>query len=135
MQIKPIILGTLAYTAVTFPLAVVWHVVLFKPTYVALGYLGGEPSFLLGFLSIFIQGVLLSAGFAFIKLSGQPLVRGLKYALLVGLFFWTCHVLAFAAKNVLSNTPTFFMLETLYLCFQFGIFGALIGVIYRKQSA
>lgn len=134
MQIKPVILGTIAYTAVTFPLAVLWHVVLFKPTYVALGYFGGEPSFVLGFSAIFIQGAMLSAGFGFFNIGGRPLGRGLTYALVVGLFFWTSHVLAFAAKNALSATPLFFILETLYLCLQFGIFGALIGVIYDKQA-
>ena len=52
----------------------------------------------------------------------------------MGLFFWTSHVLAFAAKNALSATPLFFIVETLYLCLQFGIFGVLIGVIYGKQA-
>ena len=33
MEKKPIFLGAVAYTLVTFPLAVVWHIVLFKPLY------------------------------------------------------------------------------------------------------
>ncbi len=38
MDWKKIALGTAAYTAVTFPLAVVWHVVLFKQKYLALQF-------------------------------------------------------------------------------------------------
>ena len=38
MNLNAILLGTLAYTAVTFPLAVVWHVVLFENLYRSFGY-------------------------------------------------------------------------------------------------
>ncbi len=38
MDWKRVALGTAAYTFVTFPLAVVWHVALFKPRYEAFGY-------------------------------------------------------------------------------------------------
>ncbi|HAK60787.1 MAG TPA: hypothetical protein DCO77_10460 [Nitrospiraceae bacterium] len=134
MEKKPILLGTLAYVVVTFPLAIVWHVVIFKSLYLSLGYFGGEPSFALGFLAIFSQGVLLSVGYPFLTLSGAPVVRGLKYALFMGVFFWTSHVIAYAAKNPLSNAAQFYVLETLYLCFQFGIYGVLIGRIYGMKK-
>ena len=130
MRKKPIFLGTLTYTLVTFPLAVVWHVILFKPFYESVGYFGGEPNFALGFLTILIQGVVLSAGYGLVRFSGRPTARGLKYALLMGLFFWTSHVLAFAAKHPMGNSASFYLLETLYLCLQFGIYGLLISRVY-----
>ena len=132
MKAKSILLGGLAYLLVTFPLAVVWHIVLFEATYVELGYFTGEPSFLLGFLAILSQGLLLSAGFGLVRLEGSPTVRGLKFALLTGVFFWTSHVLAYAAKNPASAQPLFFLMETPYLGLQFGLYGLLIGRIYGK---
>ncbi len=134
MAQKPIILGTISYTAVTFPLAVIWHIVFFKPLYESFDYFGGEPSFVLGFISIFVQGAILSIGYAFTNFSGTAIVRGLKYALLMGSFFWTSHVIAFAAKNPMSQSVLFFALETLYLSFQFGFYGLLIGKIYGGQE-
>ncbi|MCK5640468.1 MAG: hypothetical protein KAJ19_06710 [Gammaproteobacteria bacterium] len=134
MNTKPILLGTLAYVLVTFPLAIFWHTVLLKSMYLSFDYFGGEPSYAIGFISILLQGVILSFLYPHVKLKGMPAVRGLKYALLMGGFFWTCHVLAFAAKNSLSNTPLFYLLETFYLCFQFGIYGVLIAVIYGKNQ-
>jgi len=134
MEKKPIFLGTVAYTLVTFPLAVVWHIVLFKPLYESFGYFGGEPNFFLGFISIFIQGVILSVGYAFTTFRGGSVASGLKYSLMMGSFFWTCHVIAFLAKNVVSDSGFFFGLETLYLSFQFGIYGILIGKIYGKSQ-
>ena len=131
MNLSRIALGTLAYTIVTFPIAVIWHVVLFKANYTAFGYFTGEPSFLLGFLTIIIQGTILSALFPLVKLSGSPIVRGLKFSAIVGAFFWTSHVLAFVAKQAMQDAPLFVAMETGYLAVQFGVFGVLIGLAYK----
>ena len=45
------------------------------------------------------QGILLSALFPMLKPTGSSLHRGIKFALIVGAFFWTSHVLAFVAKQ------------------------------------
>ena len=126
-------LGTAAYTVVTFPIAVPWHVGLFKNLYQSFGYFAGEPNFLVGFFSILLQGFILSAFFPLVRLSGSPIVRGLKFSAIVGAFFWTSHVVALVAKQAVPNAPLFIAMETCYLAFQFGVFGALIGLIYRGQ--
>lgn len=133
MKTKQIILGTLAYTLVTFPLAVVWHVVLFKNQYESFSYIEGEPGFLLGFVAILTQGVILSFLYPFVAFCGKAIIRGLKYSLLIGLFFWTSHVLAFVAKQDINNTILFIAMESFYLLLQFGIYGLLIGIIYDKS--
>lgn len=133
MNYKLSIFGMLAYTFVTFPLAVVWHVVVFEDQYNAFGYFEGEPSFLLGFLTIFIQGFILSLLYPLVKFTGEGVVRGLKYSFLIGAFFWTSHVLAFVAKQVVDNSLSFVMMESFYLLMQFGIYGICIGLIYKKS--
>ena len=135
MNIKNIILGTVAYTVGTFFLAVVWHVGLFEEEYHSFGYFEGEPNFAIGLLTIFIQGVILSALFPRVRLQGNSLYRGLKFSLLVGTFFWTSHVLAFVAKQSVENVSMFTAMETIYLVLQFGLFGILIGAIYREKPA
>ena len=130
---KSIIYGTLAYAFITFPLAVIWHVVLFKPEYESFGYFEGEPNFALGFLTIIIQGAVLSFLYPLVKLSSNGIVRGLKYSAIVGLFFWTSHVLALLAKQAVSTPLTFLFMESFYLLMQFGIFGLCVGLIFKKQ--
>jgi len=132
MNNKLALLGTLAYTLVTFPLAVIWHVVLFEDKYHAFGYFEGEPSFVLGLLTIIIQGFVLSFLYPFVKFKGQGIIRGLKYSLLIGVFFWSSHVLAFVAKQVVDSSFSFVAMESFYLLLQFGIYGLLIGKIYGK---
>jgi len=134
VNIKAVGLGTLAYTLVTFPLAVIWHVLLFEEKYRAFGYFDGEPSFALGLLTIIIQGFILSFLFPYVRFSGTAIVQGLKYSLIIGVFFWTSHVLAFVAKQTINGVPNFLSMESIYLLFQFGIYGVLISTIYSKVN-
>ena len=134
MNIKATVLGILAYTLVTFPLAIIWHVVLFKELYTNFGYFEGEPSFALGLITIIIQGAVLSFLFPYVSFSGSSVLRGLKYSLLIGTFFWTSHVLAFVAKQVIGESLLFIVMESFYLFLQFGVYGVIIGFIYSKSQ-
>jgi len=133
MKTKQITLGTLAYTLVTFPLAVLWHVVIFKEQYQTFNYIEGEPDFILGLITILTQGCILSCLYPFVSFQGKSVVRGLKYSLIIGLFFWTSHVLAFVAKQTVHSPVYFILMESFYLLLQFGIFGLFIGLIYAKN--
>jgi len=132
MNIRTALLGTLAYTLLTFPLAVVWHVVIFEDEYRMFGYFDGEPSFTLGFFTILIQGFMLSLMYPFLNFSGKPVSRGLKYASLTGVFFWSSHVLAFVAKQVVDSSLSFIFMESFYLIIQFSAYGCIIGLIHNK---
>lgn len=132
MHIREIFWGTLAYTFVTFPLAAIWHAVIFNDLYHTFGYFDGEPNFVLGFLTILLQGLVLSFLYPWVNFSSNGIKRGVKYSLTIGIFFWTSHVLAFVAKQVVENSPSFVAMESFYLLMQFVIYGVLIGMIYRK---
>ncbi len=134
MNIRTVLLGTLAYTLITFPLAVVWHVVVFEDKYRAFGYFNGEPSFTLGLLTIAIQGFMLSFLYPYFNFSGNGITKGIKYSLLIGLFFWSSHVLAFVAKQVVENSLSFIFMESFYLLIQFGIYGVAIGLIHDQNA-
>lgn len=134
MNVKTIGLGTIAYTFITFPLAAIWHVVLFEEMYISFGYFTGEPNFLLGFLTIFIQGFILSFLYPYFNISAQGIKRGLKYSLLMGAFFWTSHVLALLAKQTMQAPISFLAIESFYLLLQFSTYGILIGLIHGKSA-
>ena len=133
MSVKKLILGTTAYTICTFLLAVGWHILLFNERYESYGYFEGEPNFLVGLLTIVLQGALLSILFPMLKIKGNSFQRGLKFALITGAFFWTSHVLAFVAKQEVPGVSAFIWMESLYLMLQFGVFGLIIGIIHRDR--
>jgi len=129
---KKIVLGTLGYTAITFPLAIVWHLVAFKATYDRLGYFSrDEPIILFGFAAILMQGAILSLIYPFLC-RGMSFIKGATMiALVMGIYHWTMHVLAAAAKHAIEPLPLWFGLETAYLAIQFSLAGLFLAFVYR----
>ena len=89
MQPTKIALGTVAYLIITFPLAYVWHLVVFEKTYRSLGYFSREePIIAFGFGAILMQGILLSVIYPFLC-RGKSLVSGaMTLALVMGGYHW-----------------------------------------------
>ena len=126
MHTKQFLLSTIGYTVITFALAVLWHIVLFTEVYEQIGYIGREePGFCLGLISILIQAAVLSYLYPKFK-------NGLHLLLVMGVFHWSLHVTAAAAKNQIHNVPLFFGIETLYLAVQFGLAIVLFKWVYGK---
>ncbi len=132
---RKIALSTIGYTIGTFVLAVMWHVVVFENLYIRLGYFEGEPNFLLGLVTILLQGLALSALFPAVSFSGSTFVRTAKFSALLGGFFWTSHVLAFLAKQNISDPLIFIAAESCYLVLQFGLFSFVLWLVYKNDVA
>ena len=85
---------------------------------------------ILGLASMIIQGVVLSYGYSVLKVDHSALLTGIGYALTMGLFLWSVHVLATMGKSSKVRHVEFFIMETVYLAIQFGIYGVVISYIY-----
>ena len=131
MTYYEIIVGTLAYLIVTFPYAYVWHMKIFKEKYLQWQYFGRDAKPILGLLSMVIQGIVLSYGYSLLAIDHASLLAGLGYATIMGVFFWSTHVIAAMAKHGETRTLEFFLMETVYLSIQFVVFGILISFTYR----
>jgi hypothetical protein len=127
-------LGFAAYVIPTFPIAFVWHLVLFGQRYHALGIYRDEPVIAFGLGSMLIQGAIFSWLFprVFARSGGSFLRDGLLYGLGAGLLSWSFTTLAVAAKNVMTSVPDYVLLETSFTILQFAIVGPLIALAYRK---
>ena len=127
--------GAIAYLLVTFPLAFVWHLVVFKDVYDALGIFNREePIVALGFLVILVQGLLLSYVFPYFHRGGSSVKTGLRLGLVMGLFLWSSQVVAAAAKHEVSSLSTWLGIETAYFAIQFALVGLAIGLAYRPRQ-
>lgn len=127
-----IALVALSYIVIVFPLALGWHVGLFKTQYDSYGYFDGEPNVPVGLAVIVIQGIALALIYPLFQTGSAGFVRAFQFAGLMGLFFWTSHVLALVAKQNVPNAGGFIAMETGYLVLQFGLFALAIGWIYRS---
>lgn len=128
------LLSAIGYVAVVFPLAVVWHLVLFEEKYLIFGYFTENPNIAVGFASIVIQGVVLASIYPLFHTGKTGFHRAFQFTGLIGLFFWTSHVLALVAKQDVPNTGGFIVMETGYLILQFGFYALILGLIYRTDE-
>ena len=128
-------IGTFGYLLITFPLAYVWHLVLFKETYEDLGYFTrDEPVIAFGFAAILLQGILLSVVFPCIRRGNSVASDVIRFVAIMGSYHWTMHVLAAAAKHDIAPLSNWFALESFYLLLQFVAGGVLLAIVYRKRA-
>ena len=126
-----ILLAAAGYIVIVFPLALGWHMGLFKEKYESFGYFSGEPNIPVGLATIVIQGVVLALIYPLFHTGSAGFMRAFQFAGLMGLFFWTSHVLALVAKQNVPIAGGFIAMETGYLAVQFGLFALVLGLIYR----
>ena len=125
-----ILFGTIAYIIVTFPLAVLWHMKIFRTKYMAWQYFGEDVKPVLGLSSMLVQGVVLSYGYSVLNVAHASIISGVYYSLIMGLFLWSVHVLATMGKSSKVRHFEFFAMETVYLAIQFLIYGVAISYIF-----
>ena len=126
-----ILFGTSAYIIVTFPLAVLWHMKIFRTKYMAWQYFGEDVKPILGLSSMIVQGVVLSYGYSVLNVAHASLLSSICYSLVMGLFLWSVHVLATMGKSSKVRHFEFFVMETVYLAIQFIIYGIAISSIFK----
>lgn len=127
-------LAAAGYTVIVFPLALIWHVIMFEDAYLVFGYFDGEPNIPLGLATIVLQGILLSMLYPMFAVNKRGFARAGLFCALVGAFFWTSHVLALVAKQDVPNALEFVMMESFYLGLQFGAFAVVLGLLFRDAD-
>jgi hypothetical protein len=103
----------------------------FRKKYEAWRYFGNNPKPIFGLLAMIVQGIVLSYVYGIFNVNHESIIAGLLYALVMGLFFWSYHFLSYMAKHNESRNINFLSLKSVYLGFQFGIFGIAISIIHR----
>jgi len=129
-------LGMAAYLIPTFPIAFVWHLVLFEPQYHALHIYRADPIIPFGLASMIIQSVVFSWAFPRLFTGTRRLVLrdGLLYGTGAGVLSWSFTTLAVAAKHPMASISDYVLLETAFTILQFLIVGPLIALAYRNSS-
>jgi len=125
-----VLLSTVSYILLAFPLALGWHVGLFKDKYERFGYFEGNPNIPVGLATIVIQGFALALIYPLFHTGSAGATRALQFVGLLGLFFWTSHVLALVAKRNVPDAAAFILMETLYLAIQFGLYAVALTLLF-----
>jgi|SRR3990167_7295032 hypothetical protein len=128
-------LGVAAYLLPSFPIAYLWHLVVFAPAYHELAIYRNDVIVPFGLGSMLIQGAAFSWVYprVFPDRAGGVLRNGLLYGLGIGTLSWSFTTLAVAAKNIMTSVPTYLMLETGFTLVQFAVVGPLIALAHRRR--
>jgi len=127
-------LGMAAYLVPTFPIAFVWHLVLFESNYHALQIYRSDPIIPFGLASMIIQAIIFSWLFprVFADSRGSVLKNGLLFGLGAGLLSWSFTTLAVAAKHPMTSISDYVLFETAFTVLPFLIVGPLIALAHRN---
>jgi len=128
--------GALAYLVPTFALGFVWHLVLFKDQYAALGVYRHDVIIPFGFVSMAIQSVFFAWVFdrSFGPSSASTAQLGFRFAALGAVLSWSFTTLAVAAKNVMSSVPDYLLIESAFTLAQWAFVGPLMAYAHVKAG-
>lgn len=123
---RPHLLAILGYVAATFATQTVSHFLLFKDHYAAVPHVKAEPIFALGFLSMVIQGAVLSFVYVNSRFRVGSLFRAVQLAWAFGAFLISYIALAEAAKYAVPSVAGWIGVEILVGALQFTLAGVAL---------
>ena len=125
-------LAVLAFVIATFSIQATSHFAINIAHYAAIEFVRTDPIMELGFLTMVVQGAILAYIYPFFYRPGSPILQGLKYGLLMGLFLGSYIALAEPAKYAAPSVSEWIVTEGLASLAQFSLYGVLVGFIYDK---
>ena len=132
---KKLIFATISFVALSLPLAVFWHMILFHEQYEAFGaFTRAEPIVPLGMVSMVMQGAIIAYLYPFYYPRGHPVIQGIKFSLIIGVMVYTMMGFTAAATTIIEPVPTFLIYVTGYYLLQFTVTGADLGLIYGRAT-
>lgn len=132
MDVKKIILGTVAYVIISFVVQALNHFVVNKAHYASINFMRAEPIMTLGIFTMILQGVILSYVFLTLHKTGATKPEGLNYGLLMGLFLGSYIALVEPSKYVAPSVLSWITVEGITSLLQFGVFGVMLATINKK---
>jgi len=125
-------LSVLAFIIVSFSVQGLNHFLINKAHYGEIEFARAEPILSLGFLTMIIQGLILSLALAKIAPTGTTFRDGLSVSLAFGLFLASYIALAEPAKYAAPSVSSWMITEGIASTIQFVIVGLCITFIHQR---
>ena len=131
---KNLLLGTLAFIAASFAVQAVSHFSINAAHYDGISFMRSEPIMSLGILTMVLQGLILTYLYQFFPRTSNPMMNGLMYAWLMGIFLGSYIALVEPSKYAAPSVVEWMAVEGLASLVQFSLFGILIGFIFNPKT-
>ena len=128
------VLAVLAYVLATFATQAVSHFGVNAAHYAAVTYLRAQPVFVLGILSMMIQGSIMAYLYAQLPGAGSSIGHAVFFAWLLGGILVSYEALAEAGKYSVPALGSWIAVEVGAGLVQFTLYGALLGWVHRAPG-
>lgn len=129
---KNYIFGTLLFVIVTFMVQSTSHFVINAEHYASVTFTRKEVIFPLGFLTMILQGIVLSFFFILYCKNEYSIKKGLFFGLLMSALFVSYPTFTEPAKYLVPNIGSWILVEGLVGLVQFCLFGILLSLTYKR---
>ncbi len=127
-------MATISYVVLTMAIAYPWHMMWFHDLYIELGaYTRVEPNIPLGMLSMLVQGIVIAYLYPFFYRSGNAILNGVTFSLIMGLVVYSVMGFAMAAKVDINPISTYLIYNAVFQFIQYVVTGIALGIIYGKK--
>lgn len=129
------ILTVLAFIIVSFGVQGLSHFVINVDHFATITFMRTDPVLPMGFAAMIIEALIFSFVMSRLWPDGATIRHGFAVSACFGLFLASYIVLAEPAKYAAPSIRAWVMVEGIASLIQFGVFGVLLGLIYRNEDA
>ncbi|MCH7523941.1 MAG: hypothetical protein IIC74_02750 [Bacteroidetes bacterium] len=129
---KKYIVGTLIFIIVTFIVQSTSHFVVNQEHYAEVLFMRKEVIFPLGFLTMTLQGIVLSFLFSLYNKNEYSIKKGFQFGLIMSAFFVSYTAFTEPAKYQVQNIVSWILVEGIVGLIQFCLFGILLSILFNK---
>ena len=128
---KNIITGTLVFIVVSFAAQSISHFAINADHYSTISFMRAEPIFILGFLTMIMQGIVVSYLFLIYSKNEFTWTKGLAYGLILSAFFVSYPAFVEPAKYKVPSIGSWILVEATVGIIQFTLIGILLSVSFQ----
>jgi hypothetical protein len=131
---KKIIYGALICVVVSFIVQAVSHFAINANHFASIGFMRTEPILWMGVSVMVIQGIALSYIYKGLSVNGLDWKSGLLYGLMIAVLLVGYIAVVEPSKYEVPSISLWVLVEGGAGIIQFGVFGALIGILFKNSS-
>ncbi len=125
-------LSIIAFILITFAVQGLNHFVINAEHYANVEFARPEPVMALGFLTMIVQGSILTLALGYVAPMGARIKDAMIVSLSFGLFLGFYIAVTEPAKYAAPSIPVWIFTEGLASAIQFTLFGYVLGLIHRR---
>jgi hypothetical protein len=134
MNYKKITLGTLAYFISSFVIQGLLSFAFAREYFESISILRIPPIIYLALPQTIVTGIAFTILYPITNFKGTPVLRGLKFGLLIGLIMVPFVALDLPARFMIPSVRTWILVQGILGILHYAIAGILIGLIYGRDT-